>query len=460
MMGEPGMVDKAHFEKQLYRVFSKGDELNDMPLEHLLDAIPRLDAGVDLPPGTAVLVRMDLDVPLDGEQVTEMSRIESNEVTLNYCRERGWKTILCGHLGRDKEASLAPVCRAMSAHFGMPIQFIGDWLDEAAGRLQDDVVEAVSEAASGAVFMLENTRRYNVERVLWNLRDEEFPSACDHLFAIAEDIANRLADVQVNEAIAASNIDASSAALPLAARKTFMGFFLAEEMQQHIRGARSADAVVFSGLKINKLDDFEGIMDRGKLKMAFVAGSLAMALLKARDGNFSMGRAETDTSLKAYIEPERIDQARRILEKGRKLGVEFVLPVDFVLDNGTIAQRIPADRVQMDVGPKTNAHFAERIGAYSSGGSTRTLFYNGVFGAFEDERFAGGTRAFIPLLKQLSEAGVKTYVGGGEGRTALLKYGNLADVTHAFTCGGTVLKSLSNFHIAYLKTLYLQNCEG
>ncbi|MCH7878320.1 MAG: phosphoglycerate kinase [candidate division Zixibacteria bacterium] len=85
------------------------------------------------------------------------------------------------------------------------------------------------------------------------------------------------------------------------------------------------------------------------------------------------------------------------------------------------------------------------------------LFYNGVFGKFEDERFAAGTRSFIAALKRATDSGVRTYVGGGEGRMALLKYGKLEDVTHAFTAGGTILKSLGAKHIAYVKANYLQS---
>jgi 3-phosphoglycerate kinase len=88
-----------------------------------------------------------------------------------------------------------------------------------------------------------------------------------------------------------------------------------------------------------------------------------------------------------------------------------------------------------------------------------SMFYNGVFGKFEDERFENGTKSFIELLKIMTDAGIKTYVGGGEGRLALLKYGSLKDVTHAFTCGGTILKSLTNRNLAFLKAMYLQNTQ-
>jgi phosphoglycerate kinase len=141
--------------------------------------------------------------------------------------------------------------------------------------------------------------------------------------------------------------------------------------------------------------------------------------------------------------------------------VELVLPVDFVLDNGEIAKEIPHDRVQFDVGPETRELFLKKVSEYiyksKQSSEPFTMFYNGVFGKFEDSRYEVGTREFISHLRTMTQAGISTYVGGGEGRLALLKYGSISDVTHAFTAGGTILKSLSDRHIPFLKAMYLQN---
>ncbi|MEW5925633.1 MAG: phosphoglycerate kinase, partial [Candidatus Zixiibacteriota bacterium] len=194
-------------------------------------------------------------------------------------------------------------------------------------------------------------------------------------------------------------------------------------------------------------------------------GSLAMALKKASaqldGGDFSIGRAESDSSIKAFIDMKRVKQAKRIVKLCHSMHVDLVLPSDFILETGEVAETIPQDKLQMDIGPKSQKAIAgkirEYIRQYSSLDTKSVVFYNGVFGKFEDDRFAEGTKSFIPLLKEMTKAGILTYVGGGEGRLALVKYGSLEDVTHAFTCGGTILKSLTDYHISYLKAMYIQN---
>ncbi|HEX8090350.1 MAG TPA: phosphoglycerate kinase [Blastocatellia bacterium] len=458
-------MDFPNFNKDLHRVVMQDPELDNLPLETILDAIPRVDELTDLPSGATVLVRADLDMPVKDGKVADMSRIEADSETIKYCNERGWKTVLFGHIGRDKDNSLAPVREAMSAHVGLHIDLIEDWLDEGKGRLADEFVEKVERAEAGSIFMLQNTRKYSIEQALWEIGEKDFRGISERMHAAGSDIRERLTSIEINEAMAASNVDFSSSALPLLMSRTAMGFYITEEMKTFIKGARRSNFVVFSGLKINKLDDLEGIVDRGGLIRIITAGSLAMALLKARaqlDGrDFFIGLAETDPSQKAHIEPSRIEQAKGIVEKCDEQGIDLVLPLDFVLDDGQVSKVIPEGHAQMDIGPETRALFAQKVRDYIEAGKNApepyAMFYNGVFGKFEDARFEEGTKSFISLLKEMTEAGVLTYVGGGEGSLALHKYGSPEDVTHVFTSGGTVLKSLTNKHIAFLKAMYIQN---
>ena len=453
------------FREYLHLVSAGNSRLNSLSLDDLLQEIPRVDELSDLPPGATILMRMDLDVPIRDGAAADMSRIQAGAATVEYCRDRGWKTVMFGHVGRDKANSAAPVCQAVSDYLGCPVHLMEDWLDEGNGRLTSHFVEQIQQAEPGSMFMLQNTRKYGIEQALWSTNDDTFPVISERMYSICSDLKARLADVEVNEAIAASNIDFSSSVVPLVMSKTAMGFHITQEMKTHIRDCRQANFVVFSGLKINKLDDLEGIVDQGRLVLIIAAGSLAMALRKARDRregrDFFIGLAETDKSQKAFIDGRRVEQAMAIAQKCQERGVELVLPVDFVLDNGEISNTIPEGHAQMDVGPKSRDLFARKVRAYIEASRTasepQVMFYNGVFGKFEDQRFEAGTKSFIPLLKEMTHAGVRTYVGGGEGRAALLRYGCLDDVTHAFTCGGTVLKSLTNKHIAYLKAMYLQN---
>jgi phosphoglycerate kinase len=195
--------------------------------------------------------------------------------------------------------------------------------------------------------------------------------------------------------------------------------------------------------------------------MIFAAGSMSMALNKAAaqldGGQFALGIAEDPAHADKpyFVARQRIDQARRMIDTGRKSGIEFVLPVDFVLQDGRVAKSIgPADQ-QLDIGPETSALFEEKVGEFiaSHRGRRAAAFHNGVFGKFEEPQFAEGTKRFMAQLKRLKAAGVEVYVGGGEGGAALEQYGTLDDVTHCFTAGGTVLNALGGDPVPYLVAL-------
>ena len=439
------------------------DPLNRIPLETILAAISRIEDLEHLPPGTTVLVRADVDVPLESGRVVDPNahRVDGQNLAVlpgPWLEDRRLRT-----RGPGPRELARAVCVAMRDCLGIPFQFVEDWLDEENCRLNDDFVGQVRSAEPGAAFVLQNTRKYALERALWDVATEQLPSVIERMYAVCSDIRTRLCGIEINEAIAASNVDFSSSVVPLMMDRNALGFYLSSEMR-HVLGVRAANFVVFSGQKIDKLDALEAMLKRNKIRLLMTAGALAMALRKARaqlDGtDFFLGRAETDPSHKAYIPPPRVEQAKRILLTCEAQKVAVVLPVDFILDDGSKSTSIGADRCQLDVGPKTRDLFAPGDPAYiqrsRAAGSPSAMFYNGVFGKFEDSRFEAGTKSFIPLLKEMTAAGIATYVGGGEGRLALAKYGALTDVTHAFTAGGTILKSLSDEHLAFLKAMYLQ----
>jgi phosphoglycerate kinase len=249
-------------------------------------------------------------------------------------------------------------------------------------------------------------------------------------------------------------------------QRVALGNYVAAEFDGPMRRCLDAELVVFSGLKIDKLDDLQGIIDRGTVRWVFVAGSLAMAMRKAaaelEGGQFSLGQAEDPANHKEpwYIPPERFEQAKRMLSEGRKKGIQFVLPVDSILQDGRASDSIGPNDQQFDVGPKTSALFEQKVGEFlqSVGGTLGTAkppvaFHNGVFGMFEDSRFEEGTRRFMQQLKRMKDAGVEVYVGGGEGGKALEKYGKEDWVTHVFTAGGTVLNALGSLPVPYLQAL-------
>lgn len=430
-------------------------------LAEYLAMIPRLGSLTDLPSGSSVLVRGDVDAK-PGAKIGEGDiRLRSMSETLNFGRQQGWKQIIFGHIGRKSEETLEKVGRRIGEILGCEVPLVTDWLDEATMTVRDAVAERIKGAAPGGVLLLENTRRYEIERVLWKARPADLPRLADPLARFANECAQKIAPVYINEALSAGSLDASTIIVPSAMRRVALGAYVAAEFDGPMMRCLDAQLVVFSGLKIDKLDDLEAIIARHKVERVLAAGSLAMALLKAAaeldDREFSLGVAEdaAHNDKPYYIPPERIEQARRMIAQGRKNGIDFVLPLDFILQDGRSSDSIGPQDQQFDVGPKTIEHFERKVGDFierhKSGRAV--AFHNGVFGMFEDPRFAEGTKRFVEQLKRLKLAGVEVYVGGGEGGTALEKYGQGDYVTHVFTAGGTVLNALGGEPVPYLVAL-------
>ena len=433
-----------------------------LSLEQYLAGIPRLDSLNDVPAGTSVLIRGDVDAKPGAKVGEGDQRLSSMLKTLKFGQQRGWKQIIFGHIGRKPEGSLDKVRARLEELLKSPVILIADWLDESTVTIREEVAEQIRGAANGSFLLLENTRRYDIERVLWDVKSDELPKHAETLARLANQFAEKVARVYVNEALSAGSLDASSTVVPAAMDRVALGAYVAEEFDGPMLRCRQTDLVVFSGLKIDKLDDLEAMIDRGSVKVVLTAGSLAMALKKATaelDGQqFGLGVAEDPAHAEKpyYIPRSRIEQAKQMVSGGRDKGIRFVLPVDFVLQDGRVSETIgPADQ-QFDVGPKSSALFAkelERFVAENKGGKPPVAFHNGVFGMFEDPRFESGTKDFISRLKFLTESGAEVYIGGGEGGAALERYGKPNWVTHCFTAGGTVLNALGSQPVPYLQAL-------
>jgi phosphoglycerate kinase len=386
--------------------------------------------------------------------------------TLRFGIERGWKQVIFGHIGRKPEGTLKDVAKRIGQLVERDVPLIGDWWDEGAKIIPAKIGELVAAAKPGSVLVLENTRRYAIERLLWDAKPDDLPKLAGDLAKFANEFAAKVARVYVNEALSAGSLDASSTVVPAAMERVALGKYVAGEFDGPMRRCLDAQLVIFSGLKIDKLDDLSAMVDRGTIRWVFVAGSLAMALRKAaaklEGKQFSLGLAEDPASAKEpwYIPVERVEQAKRMIAEGRKKGIQFVLPVDSILQDGRASEMIGPKDQQFDIGPKTSELFERKIGEFlesvrASLGSSKppVAFHNGVFGKFEDPRFEEGTRRFMSQLKRLKDAGVEVYIGGGEGGTALEKYGDESWVTHVFTAGGTVLNALGSLPVPYLQAL-------
>jgi phosphoglycerate kinase len=429
-----------------------------LTLADYIRAIPGVASLDSLPSGTPVLVRGDLDAK-PGEKIGDGDiRLRSMVDTLEFGRKHGWKQIVFGHIGRKPEGSLSKVAKRLGELLKCDVPLISDWLDEGSMSILPNVAKQVASAQPGAVIMLENTRKYEIERALWKAKKEDLPKLASKLAKLANEFAEKFGSAYVFEAFSAGSLDACSVAVPAAMKRVALGEYVANEFAIHVMRCLDAQLVIFSGLKVDKLDDLTGIIERGKVLRVIAAGSLSMALRKAASqlegDDFCIGAAE-DPGHKDqpyYIPPARVDQAKRMLAEGREKSIKFILPVDWVLEDGSIVEKLKPSDQAFDIGPKTSELFERTVEEFMKlQGSV--AFHNGVFGKFEDPRFEEGTRRFIPQLKRMTDHGIEVYIGGGEGGAALEKYGDEKWVTHVFTAGGTVLNALGSEPVPYLVAL-------
>jgi phosphoglycerate kinase len=459
------MPATAEHVLKLSRILKGFEARENLALADYLAAIPRLTALADVPRETSILVRGDVDAKPGAKLGEGDIRLRSMKETLEFGRGKGWKQIIFGHLGRkqpDKPiGSLAKVAARLGEILGCEVPLIEDWLDEATNTVKSHAAEKIAAAAPGSVLVLQNVRAYDIETVLWKAKEPALPEIAAKLATFASSLAEKVASVYINEALSAGSLDASSTVVPLAMQRVALGAYVAREFDAPMQECLQAKLVVFSGIKIDKLDDLEAMIDRGTIRTVLSAGSLAMALKKAdaqlAGKDFSLGVAE-DAAQKGkpyYIPPERIEQAKRMVQAGKSHGIEFVLPVDFKLGDERVVETLAPGDQQFDIGPKTIALFAEKVSRFiaENRGQRAVVFHNGVFGMFEDARFEVGTKAFIAQLRRMKDAGLAVYVGGGEGGTALEKYGQPDWVTHCFTAGGTVLNALGAEPVPYLLAL-------
>jgi phosphoglycerate kinase len=454
------LVDLPSFLRSLEVVASTDDWPDGLSMQDLVGDC-RTIGDLELAAGERVLLRADLDVPVRDGKVIDDSRIRASEPAVRECMAAGANPILFGHIGRDPGASLVDVAAAWEERLKVPVRFIDDWWDDERSVVRDTALDLLFQASPGDVFMLENCRKYSFETAAWGLPIEQIGSAAEPLHAVA--VAMRsIAKKIVIECIAASNFDFSSSILPLSMDDVALGEFLRSELLERVTNALAAEFLIMSGLKANKLDDLSLILENRPLKYVAVGGALSISLLAAQAAiegrHFEGGRVMVDETNAAYVSPERIDQARHILLTARARGVEFVLPVDFMVEDGRIVRSLDPSDVQFDVGPVTILNIEAAIERYlEEGGRTSRLFVNGSVGMYERPEYEAGSRAIVELCQDFGSRGLEVYVGGGDGRAAFERFGDLDRVTYAFTSGGTILKLMAGKSIAFLNAAYLSS---
>ena len=375
--------------------------------------------------GKRVLVRSDLNVPLDGTTITDDGRIRASVPTIRQLAEAGARVLVCAHLGRPKGApeerySLRPVVDRLSELLGRPVAFATDTVGDSAHA----AVEAMSD---GDVVLLENLR-FNPGETAKN--DDERAEFADALAA--------LADAFVSDGFGVVHRKQASVYDVATRLPSAMGGLVHTEVDVLKRLTEDPErpyAVVLGGAKVaDKLAVIDNLMTTADRLL--IGGGMLFTFLAAQGH-------EIGTSL---FDADSVEACKGYLERAEEAGVEIVLPVDVVCgreysaETETVtvaADAIPADMMGLDIGPRSAELYAAKVA------DTRTVFWNGPMGAFEMAPFAEGTRRLAQALVEVTSRGALTVVGGGDSAAAVRQLGFRDDqFGHISTGGGASLEYL------------------
>jgi phosphoglycerate kinase len=383
--------------------------------------------------GKRVIVRCDLNVPLDGTlSITDEKRIVSSLPTIQYILGEGAKLILMSHLGRPKgqkipEMSLAPVAKSLSGHLNKDVILAPDCVGP-------DVDSLVSSMNDGDVVLLENLRYHKEET--------------DNDPGFSEQLAD-LADVYVNDAFGtAHRAHASTEGITHFIDDVGCGYLLKKEID-FLMGAveepKRPFVAVIGGVKISgKIEVITSLLEKADILL--VGGAMAFTFFKA------MG-LEIGTSI---LEEDKVELAGEILKQADSSDCEFLLPVDTLIaddfDNCANTQVVdlnsmPTDWKGLDIGPETMELFASKIK------TAGTVVWNGPVGAFEMDTFSKGTRSIADSLAEATANGGITIIGGGDSAAAIAKFGIEDKFSHISTGGGASLELLEGKTLPGLSAL-------
>ncbi|GAA4691128.1 phosphoglycerate kinase [Nocardioides nanhaiensis] len=382
-------------------------------------------AGLGEVGGRRVLVRSDLNVPLDGSTITDDGRIRASVPTIAELAAAGARVVVTAHLGRPKGApeerySLRPVAARLGELLGAEVAFASD-------TVGDSAQQTVAGLADGQVALLENVR-FNAGET--SKDDAERGAFADQLASLADAFVSDGFGVVHRKQASVYDV---AQRLPHA-----MGGLVSTEIEVLRRLTESPErpyAVVLGGSKVS---DKLGVIDNllGKADTLLIGGGMVFTFLKAQGHEVG----------KSLLEDDQLEVCREYLARAESSGVSIVLPTDVVVDTTfpsgdatpqprvVAADAIPDDALGLDIGPDSAAAFAEALSG------ARTVFWNGPMGVFEVEEFAAGTRAVAQALTGIEGLSV---VGGGDSAAAVRTLGfDEAAFGHISTGGGASLEYL------------------
>lgn len=369
--------------------------------------------------GKKVIVRCDFNVPMKNGVITDDIRIRAAVPTIEYLLEEGCACILMSHMGRPKgepkmEYTLKPVADRLSELLSREVRFVSSPV-----VVDDEVRNAADNLRGGEVMLLENVRFVKGETD----NDADF----------AKDLAS-LAEVFVNDAFGTAHRAHSSTAGIADYLPAVSGFLIEKEIRFLGDAMESPDrpfVAIMGGAKVgDKIPVIENLMN--KVDSLIIGGGMAYTFYKA------MGY-ETGTSI---LDRDSVDIASGIMKKAEETGVKLVLPLDCIcteeFSNDSPYEvydrdKIPADRMGMDIGPKSIELFESVLR------DAKTVVWNGPMGVFEMDNFAKGTYAVAKILAELDAV---TVIGGGDSAAAVEQAGFADKMTHISTGGGASLEYL------------------
>ena len=374
--------------------------------------------------GKRVLCRCDFNVPLKDGKITDENRLVAALPTIKKLIADGGRVILCSHLGKPKgepkpELSLAPVAERLTQLLGQEVKFAAD--PEVVGPNAKAAVEAMKD---GEVILLENTR-YRKEETK---NGEEF----------SKELAS-LCDVFVNDAFGtAHRAHCSNVGVTNYVDTCAVGYLMQKEIDflgNAVNNPERPFVAILGGAKVaDKLNVIANLLE--KCDTLIIGGGMAYTFLKAKGGQIG-------TSL---VDDEKLDYCKDMIEKAQKLGKNLLLPVDTTITDAfpdpidapvetsvVASDSIPADKMGLDIGPKTAALFADAVK------TAKTVVWNGPMGVFENPILAKGT---IAVAQALAETDATTIIGGGDSAAAVNQLGFGDKMTHISTGGGASLEFL------------------
>ena len=376
--------------------------------------------------GKRVLCRCDFNVPTKNGKITSDKRIVAAMPTIKYLVDHNAKVILCSHMGKPKgevkpELSLQVVADRISELLGKPVVMAKDVVGE-------DAKAKAAALKDGDVMLLENTRFEKGE----TKNDPELSKALASM-----------ADLFVNDAFGTAHRAHSSTAGVADYLPAVCGYLVQKEVS--IMGKALADperpfVAILGGAKVSdKLNVINNLLE--KVDTLIIGGGMAFTFLAAK--GYDIG--------KSLVDSEKIDYCKEMMAKAESKGVKLLLPVDAVVADSfpnpieaeiavetVAADAIPADKMGLDIGEKSQALFADAVK------SAKTVVWNGPMGVFENPTLAKGT---IAVAQALADSSAVTIVGGGDSAAACEQLGFADKITHISTGGGASLEFLEGLEL-------------